>query len=225
MPNRLLRDGITTSDRINALSAEAEITFYRLIVVCYDFWRMDARLPILKAQCFPLRTSATETRIEQWLTELDTHGLVVRYTNDSKPLLAVNKWEQRQRSRPKYAGPTDDGSTSIDRQLSDNCQSYDGLGKGKGKGKGATSRTGRELRSLPENWIPTEQTVTKLSSELNLKVPEDVDRYVSAFSDQCRAKGYTYKDFDAAFCNCVRQDWPKFRANGQLFGKSRGLAI
>jgi NADH:ubiquinone oxidoreductase subunit E len=52
--------------------------------------------------------------------------------------------------------------------------------------------------------------VEKLCREFGL-VPEDVDRYVAAFHDICKAKAYRYADFDAAFSNSVRQDWPKYR--------------
>ena len=211
MPNRLLRDGITTSDRIESLSCEAEVCFYRLLVVCDDYGRMDARIPIIKAQCFPLRDSATHEKIERWLTELAIAKLIMRYTHDGKPLLAIDKWEQRVRSRAKYAGPTDDGCVPLVGQLSDNCQTDVRLGKGKGKGKGATSRQGRELRSLSPDWRPSHDTVSALSAEFHLRVPDDIDRYIAAFRDACTAKGYEYKDFDAAFRNCVRQDWPKLR--------------
>lgn len=211
MPNRLLRDGICTSDAINLLTSDAEVMFYRLLVVADDYGYMDARPAILKAQCFPLKESATVSRIEAWLLELAETELVHRYMHEGKPFLAINKWEQRVRSRQKYAGPMDDGCTALVGQVSDKSQTDDGLGKGKGKGKGATSRTSRELQSLPEGWKPSEKTVENLGREFGLRVPEDVDRYVAAFHDSCKAKGYRYKDFDAAFSNCVRQDWPKFR--------------
>jgi hypothetical protein len=222
VPNRLLRDGIITSDRINAISAEAEICFYRLLVVCDDFGRMDARLPILKAQCYPLRDSTTQTKIESYLAELSEHGLIMRYQDsENKPFLAVDKWEQRQRSRPKYVGPMDDGCTPIVGNLSDNCRTDVGLGKGKGKGKGATSRAGRELHAYPQDWKPSEKTAENLVREFNL-APEDVDRYVDAFRDRCLARGYRYADFDAAFRNCVKDDWPKYRINGAI-GRIRSI--
>jgi len=192
------------------LSAEEEVMFYRLLVVCDDYGYADARPAILKAQCFPLKESVTLAAIERWLQALAGKGLVARYRKDDKPYLAVNKWEQRVRSRQRFPGPTEDGCLPIDGHLSDICPTYDGLGKGKGKGKGATSRTSRELLPLPEGWEPAEQTNEKLSREFGL-VPEDVARYVAAFRDICKAKGYQYKDFDAAFCNAVRQDWPKLR--------------
>jgi hypothetical protein len=211
---------------LNVCSPEEEILFYRLLVVCDDYGRMDARPAILKAQCFPLRDTATPSAIETWLAGLAGKGLVVRYqTADGKPLLAVNKWEHRVRSRPKYDGPEDDGCTTLDSspttldgQMSADCEQLSAvrrLGKGKGKGKGATSRTGRELLTLPQDWAPSESTIANLSREFGLRVPEDVDRYVAAFRDACESKGYRYADFDAAFRNCVRQDWPKFR-NGRV---------
>jgi hypothetical protein len=193
------------------LSSDEEVMFYRLLVVCDDYGYADARPAILKAQCFPLKESVTLAAIERWLQALAGKGLVARYRKDDKPYLAVNRWEQRVRSRQKYPGPMDDGCQPIDGHLSDISQASDGLGKGKGKGKGAAPRTSRDLRPLPEDWFPAEHTVLKVSREFGLCVPEDVDRYVAAFRDTCKAKDYRYMDFDAAFTNCVRQDWPKFR--------------
>jgi hypothetical protein len=216
MPNRLLREGICSSDQINDLLPEEEVMFYRLLVVADDYGYMDARPAILKAQCFPLRDTATPPKIELWLSGLADKKLITRYQKDGKPYLSINKWEQRVRSRPKYASPDDDGCQTLDGQLSVNCPSYDGLGKGKGKGKGAA-----ELRPLPEGWNPKPETVENLSAEFGLRVPHDTDKYVSAFRDACASKGYRYKDFDAAFRNCVRQDWPKLRQGGAVQGQKK----
>jgi hypothetical protein len=63
---------------------------------------------------------------------------------------------------------------------------------------------------IPEGWFPSKATVDGLSTDFGFE-NGDAERYVVAFKDACAAKGYKYKDFDAAFRNCVRQDWPKFR--------------
>jgi hypothetical protein len=214
MPNRLLREGVCTSELINMLSCDEEVMFYRLLVVCDDYGYADARPAILKAQCFPLKESVKPADIERWLQALAGKALIARYMKDGKPYLAVNKWEQRVRSRPKYPAPTDDGCQPIDGHLSDTGQTTVGLGKGKGKGKGegATSRTSRELLTIPPGWAPDGKTVDWCKREFGL-VPEAVDRYRFAFIDICEAKQYRYRDFDAAFRNCIRQDWPKFRQN------------
>ena len=49
MPNRIIKESICTSDTIDQLSPEEEIFFYRLIVNCDDYGRMDARPQILRA--------------------------------------------------------------------------------------------------------------------------------------------------------------------------------
>ena len=78
-----------------------------------------------------------------------------------------------------------------------------------------------EKQPLPDGWYPSESTITDLSNEFALRA-EDVDRYVSGFRDACAANGYTYKDFNAAFRNCVRQDWPKLRGRNGKVVKSVG---
>lgn len=223
VPNRLLREGICTSDAVNALSPEEEVLFYRLLVACDDFGYADGRLAIIKSLCFPLRDGATTERLDEWLTGLARNGLIQRYLKDGKPFIAVNQWEQRVRSRAKFPGPMDAGCqphvgggtdelrTNV-RQLSDSCPTDDGLGKGKGKGMGRGDK-----HPISADWLPTDKTIADLSREFGLRVPEDVNRYVAAFIDACKAKGYQYSDFDAAFRNCVRQDWPKLRgADGKI---------
>lgn len=130
MPNRLLKEGIVDSSAIDALTAEEEVFFYRLLVVSDDLGRMDARLPILKSRCFPLKDSVKLEKIDSYLRSLVSQELIICYQVDDKPYLEILKWEQRVRSKAKY--PSADCG-----QVTDISQSNDGLGKGKGKGKGA----------------------------------------------------------------------------------------
>lgn len=77
-------------------------------------------------------------------------------------------------------------------------------------------------RPLPQDWAPTAETIQALSIEYSWR-NGDADKYIAAFRDACASKGYQYADFDAAFRNCVRADWPKLRATGKV-GEKR-LAI
>lgn len=132
MPNRLLKEGIVDSSLINELTPEEEVFFYRLLVVCDDFGRMDARLPILKSRCFPLKDSVKLEKIDGWLRSLVRQELAICYQVDGKPYLEILKWEQRVRSKGKY--PSADCG-----QMTDIGQSDVSVGKGKGKGKGASN--------------------------------------------------------------------------------------
>lgn len=158
MPNRLLKEGIVDSSPINELSPEEEVFFYRLLVVSDDFGRMDARPQILKSRCFPLKDNIKADKIESWLRSLVRQELAICYQVDGKPYLEITKWEQRVRSKPKY--PSADCG-----QLTDMCQTDDGLGKGLGKGKGkglgkgdgggavaAATRLSADFL-LPDEWI------------------------------------------------------------------------
>ncbi len=66
-------------------------------------------------------------------------------------------------------------------------------------------------RPLPEGWRPRPADVDRLAEQFHLSGSVIAGAYVESFRDACAAKGYEYSDFDAAFRNCVRQDWPKLR--------------
>ena len=100
MPNRLLKDSICTSEDIDRLTWFEEVFFYRLIVNCDDYGRMDARPKILKAKCFPLKDVA-EQHLGKALNKLSTAGLVSLYEVDGRPYLQLVTWAIHQQIRAK----------------------------------------------------------------------------------------------------------------------------
>lgn len=107
MPNRLLKESICTSEDIEALSTFAENMFYRLIVNCDDYGRMDARPAILKSRLYPLK-DVRENQIVKALEEMELAGVVLKYTVEKKPYLQLPSWGRHQRirnSKEKYPGP------------------------------------------------------------------------------------------------------------------------
>lgn len=102
MPNRILKETVCTSENIEALSAEAERFFYRLMVQCDDYGRMDARIAVLRARCFPLKLDEVgEEQIRAWLGELVRADLVRIYAHDNRPYLYFVTWEKHQQIRAK----------------------------------------------------------------------------------------------------------------------------
>jgi hypothetical protein len=222
MPNRWLKEGYITSERIMSVSTESRDCWLRLVLVADDHGLFEARPQIVASRCYPLEPSAR--KCQQMLAELERADLIRRYEVEGKPYLLICRWYERSRSKPKYPLPP---ATVVNcEQPADGCMQLPAIvdphvhvhdhvhdhGARKGRGQSAVA-------PLPDGWEPKQQTVEKLSREFGLRVPEDVDRYVAAFRDACAAKAYKYADFEAAFRNCVRQDWPKFRANGQLRGQ------
>lgn len=109
MPNRILKDSICTSPTIDVLSVAAEIFFYRLLVQCDDYGCMDARVPLLRAKCYPLRLDiVTDADIVEYLGECVSAGLVWIYQSEGNPYLKVTKWDRHQQiraQRRKYPTP------------------------------------------------------------------------------------------------------------------------
>jgi DnaD/phage-associated family protein len=102
MPNRILKDSVCTSDNIDMLSAEEEVFWYRLIVQCDDYGRMDARPAILRARCYPLRLDTVDEQdISTWLASLQRAGLIHIYAVNDKPYLQIATWDKHQQVRAK----------------------------------------------------------------------------------------------------------------------------
>ena len=114
MPNRIIKESVCSSDSVDGLSWFEEVFFYRLIVNCDDFGRMDARPAILRSRLFPLK-SVTDKQIEGALQSLRTVGIVYLYEVDGKPYLQLRTWEKHQSVRAqksKYPSPDDEIITS-----------------------------------------------------------------------------------------------------------------
>lgn len=102
MPNRIIKESICTSDSIDHLTLEEEVFFYRLIVNCDDYGRIDARDDILRAKCFPLKVDKVKAKdIEKWLEALRKENLVLIYLFDERPYLQLVTWDKHQQVRAK----------------------------------------------------------------------------------------------------------------------------
>ena len=100
MPSRILKESICTSDTLDQLSWFEECFFYRLIVNCDDYGRMDARPAILKARLFPLK-DITIDAVKKALNALRAAGLIDLYDVSGRSILQLRTWERHQQIRAK----------------------------------------------------------------------------------------------------------------------------
>ena len=115
MPNRILKESICTSDSIDRLSLFNEVFFYRLIVNCDDYGRMDARPRILLSRLFPLREVAFGDIVSA-IVALSDAGLITTYNVDGKPYLQMKTWDKHQQVRAKkskYPSPDDSACNQV----------------------------------------------------------------------------------------------------------------
>lgn len=102
MPNRIIKESICYSEDIEKLNAAEEVFFYRLIVNCDDYGRMDARLPILKARLYPLKDNMKSSDIKRYLMKLadiKPEPLIILYKKNGIEYLQMVKWEKHQQIR------------------------------------------------------------------------------------------------------------------------------
>ena len=127
MPNRILKESICTSDNIDELTTFQENVFYRLLVCCDDFGRMDARPKILASKLYPLKTIRADQMADA-LRALSSAELVTLYEVGGKPFLQMKTWERHQQiraKRSKYPEPENSNLISSDincnQMISDDC--------------------------------------------------------------------------------------------------------
>ena len=107
MPNRIIKESICSSENVDQLSPFNETFFYRLIVNCDDYGRMDARVKILSSRLFPLKDIQAED-VRSALVALSEAGLIILYEVDGKPYLQMKTWDKHQQvraKRSKYPSP------------------------------------------------------------------------------------------------------------------------
>lgn len=125
-PNRILKESICASEDINQLTPQEEVFFYRLMVNCDDYGRLDARLPILKSKLYPLKDNMKSSDIERYLlklSEIKPTPLIFLYTNDGVRYLQMVKWDKHQQiraKRSKYPAYNDEKSIVISHDIKGN---------------------------------------------------------------------------------------------------------
>lgn len=108
MPNRILREGILTSERVDALTSWASEVFYRRVIsVVDDFGRYSANSSLLRAACYPLKIDkVSNADIGKWLSDCETAALISTYDSGGKRYLQVLDFRQQQRAdKSKYPEP------------------------------------------------------------------------------------------------------------------------
>lgn len=183
MPNRILRDGILTSPRVNELTWESEVFYRRLMSVVDDFGRFPAHPAILRAALYPLKLDTVrETTIERLIAECVKVRLVCLYEVSSKQYLEIQDFKQRTRVT-KYPGPEQGtpcahGARTMRAESPRSARLVGGEGGGvfEGEGEGGNGASAPEwVAWLPSNlktdeFIRTWTTYLKYRKEQRVKV-------------------------------------------------------
>ena len=111
MPNRIVREGILTSETVASLSWAAEVFYRRLMSVVDDYGRFHALPKIMRAACYPLQIDkVSDADIGKWTAECVEAALVSVYlASDGKRYIQIEKFRQQVRlKQSKFPDPNDD---------------------------------------------------------------------------------------------------------------------
>lgn len=221
MPTRIIRDGILTSERINALSPLAELFYRRLMSVADDHGRYSGNLTQLRAYCYPLKLdSVKEDSIKKHLAECVGAGLIVPYTVEGKPYIVLVDFGQRINGKSKFPEPPE-GVPGISPGIPGNPRLD--VGEDVDEDEGVIPRKRGKQPKLP---LPADFGISdRVKAWAAEKGHGRLELHLESFKAKCAAHGYTYADWDAAFMEAIRSDWAKLPAaapSGVPRGKPAG---
>lgn len=107
MPNRIVREGILSSERVCSLRWPAEVFYRRLLSVADDHGRFHAVPTLVRSACYPLQIDkVSDSDIGKWISECEEAGLVRVYpASDGKRYLQIVNFGQQMRSKSKFPEP------------------------------------------------------------------------------------------------------------------------
>jgi len=101
MPNRILRDGILTSERVARLGWDEEVFYRRLMSVVDDYGRYYATPMLIRAACYPLMLDkVSDSNVEKWANACQNAGLIQIYVGqDGKKYIQLLDFKQQLRAK------------------------------------------------------------------------------------------------------------------------------
>lgn len=209
MPTRLIREGILSSDRVDQLDWPAEVFYRRLMSKVDDHGLYDARASILRSQLYPLKVDRVrEADITRWIAMCEKAGLIVLYEAGGKPFLQMldTKWEKR--GKPKFPLPDENVRKHAETVVSKSTV-VEGVVGVEVVGESPRKRDPHQKRNqktqLPSGFAVSERVRAWAAG----KGFDRLDLHLENFVSVCRAKGYTYVDWDEGFMRAIKDNWAK----------------
>lgn len=186
MPNRIIREGILTSDAVNALNWREEVFYRRLLSVVDDWGRYDGRPAVLRSAMYMLKIDQMSNQdVQDCLQATEKAGLVKVYVVDGKQYVEVKNFRQRVRTESKWPEP--------DGHVSDMCLTNDGQmtvrcrPKAKTESETKTLSVSRGVEQFPRS---VEEVRLFMAAQLMKPKGEELKRCAASFFDDFSARGW-----------------------------------
>ena len=197
---RTIKPEFFTSEDIVELEPMARLLYIALWCESDKEGRFSWKPKTFKMRYFP----GDDCNIDALCDALVTRGLVCLYGDN---LAHIPSFSEHQHINPREKDsnlPSPD--EYIESRVNDASVTVDArAGRKEGKeGKGKVVASKRETQ-IPDDFAVSENV--RKWAEVNGH--DQLDLHLSNFADSCRAKGYKYIDWDAAFRNAISKNWAK----------------
>lgn len=213
MPNRILREGILTSEPVCSLGWAEEVFYRRLMSVVDDYGRYYSESMLLRAACYPRQLDkVSDADIGKWIRATEEAGLVSVYpATDGKRYLQLLNFKQQVRAKDsKFAAPVSGShSTCVaDAQHPLADAHLDVVVSVVEVVDESPRKRGARNTLMPSDFGVSERVRAWAAS----KGHTNLDKHLDHFRLTASAKGYTYADWDSAFMRAVSDNWAKLAA-------------
>lgn len=219
MPNRIIKESITTSEKLASLSDFEFRLWIGLITQADDAGRGDARPAVIKGRVFPFRERLTVKDVGCSLRALADKGCIALYEIDGRSYFYFPNWSKHQRVRdckPKYPEPTEDSLRQVAADCGEARQSaaiiqsnpIQSESESESEYKGDSARAKHKYGEY-KNVLLTDDELEKLKAEY----ADYLDR-IERLSSYIASTGKAYKSHYATIRNWARADAEKGRNNG-----------
>ncbi len=152
MPNRYIREGILSSEKVCSLSWIEEVFYRRLMSIVDDYGRYEANPAVLRARLYPLQVDKVCTAdIEKWMLATAEAGLCRLYSAENKEYLQLENFGQITRSKSKCPAPDDNNCKQVLAEVS-KCLTISRTNSRSRSKASEEALTQNRFVEYPENW-------------------------------------------------------------------------
>ena len=237
MPQRFLKPGFRTSQRLSRCPMQARLMFANLISLVDDWGRYEGDLSLLRRECFPL-DDVRQKDFDEWIQALEDNDILVRYQVDAAWYVEVRRWTERKRSKSSKfpALPKSDNKCCARRSTNGSGPNGDDEGADDGAGEDGSQDFG--WLTAPEElteYSPKVATLMRFGMQPHRQggwMAQKVGDFIDANGGEAEAlrrlnsaADAGCKTWDEATAWCRRQSWNAADEKAKVTNANSGQAI
>lgn len=206
---RTVKPAFWKSETLKEVAKEHRLLAIALLNYADDEGYFMANEALIRGECFPFDEDSKSVR--GGLSELSRIGYIVLGTaSDGQKIGRVINFGEHQRIDKATPSKIKEKTVTWEKFSEPSTNPPVVLAPGSGSGSGNGSRKRKALETpIPEDFKVSDR-VLKWAAEHGLAGV--IELHFEAFVSTCKAKAYTYADWDEAFMNAVRKNWAKIDA-------------